>query len=74
MRPGQAERYDYEYRRHGVCNLFMFLAPLEGWRHIKVTARRTKVDWAYCMRDLVDIHRNHGAADGDGVAVEAGFF
>jgi hypothetical protein len=56
MRPGQVERYDYEYRRHGVCNLFMFFAPLAGWRHIKVTARRTKVDWASCMRDLVDIH------------------
>jgi hypothetical protein len=56
MRPGQVERYDYEYRRHGVYNLFMFFAPLEGWRHIQVTARRTKVDWASCMWDLVDIH------------------
>ena len=54
--PGQPERYDYEYERHGVCNLFMFFAPLEGWRHVKVTDRRTKADWAYCMRDLVDIH------------------
>jgi hypothetical protein len=56
MRPGQVERYDYEYQRHGVCNLFMFFAPLEGWRHVKVTARRTKVDWAYCMQELVDVH------------------
>ena len=54
--PGQPERYDYEYQRNGVCNLFMFFAPLEGWRHVKVTDRRTKVDWAYCMRDLVDVH------------------
>jgi hypothetical protein len=54
--PGQPERYDYEYQRNGVCNLFMFFAPLEGWRHVKVTDRRTKADWAYCMRDLVDIH------------------
>jgi hypothetical protein len=54
--PGQPERYDYEYQRNGVCNLFMFFAPLEGWRHVKVTDRRTKADWAYCMRDLVDVH------------------
>lgn len=54
--PGEAERYDYEYQRNGVCNLFMFFAPLAGWRHVKVTDRRTKVDWACCMRDLVDIH------------------
>jgi hypothetical protein len=54
--PGQAERYDYEYQRNGVSNLFMFFAPLEGWRHVKVTERRTKADWAYCMRELVDVH------------------
>jgi len=56
MQPGQVERYDYEYERKGVCNLFMFFAPLEGWRHVKVTDRRTKKDWAECMRDLVDVH------------------
>lgn len=54
--PGQPERHDYEYQRNGVCNLFMVFAPLEGWRHVKVTDRRTKADWAYCMRDLVDVH------------------
>jgi hypothetical protein len=54
--PGQPERYDYEYQRNGVSNLFMFFAPLEGWRHVKVTDRRTKADWAYCMRDLADVH------------------
>jgi hypothetical protein len=54
--PGQPERYDYEYVRNGVANLFMFFAPLHNWRHVKVTQRRTKQDWAYCMRDLVDIH------------------
>ena len=52
--PGQPERYDYEYRREGVANLFMFFAPFQNWRHIKVTARRTKADWAECMRELVD--------------------
>jgi DDE superfamily endonuclease len=54
--PGQPERFDYEYVRHGVQNLFMFFAPLHNWRHVKVTERRTKDDWAACMRDLVDIH------------------
>lgn len=54
--PGQPERYDYEYCREGVANLFMFFAPLENWRHVKVTDRRTKTDWAACMRDLVDVH------------------
>jgi len=57
--PGQLERYDYEYVRNGVANLFMFFAPLDNWRHVKVTERRTKEDWAYCMRDLVDVHFPH---------------
>jgi transposase len=56
MAPGQPEKFDYEYRREGVANLFMFFAPLQNWRNIKVTDQRTKSDWAYCMRDLVDIH------------------
>jgi hypothetical protein len=54
--PGQPMRYDYEYRREGTCNLFMFFEPLQGWRHVKVTDRRTTQDFAHCMRDLVDIH------------------
>ena len=45
-RPGSAMAYDYEYRRNGVSNLFMLFAPLEGWRRVEVTERRTKVDWA----------------------------
>ncbi len=57
--PGQVACYDYEYVRHGVCNLFIFFEPLGGWRHVTVTARRTKLDWAYAMRDLVDIHYPH---------------
>ena len=40
--PGEPERVDYEYERNGVSNLFMLFAPLEGWRHVKVTDRRTK--------------------------------
>lgn len=53
-RPGQAERFDYEYRRHGTCNLFMFLEPLAGRRHVAVTQRRTSQDFARCMKWLVD--------------------
>lgn len=56
MQPGKPERYDYEYHREGVANLFMFCAPLQNWRFVKVTARRTKADWAECMRELVDVH------------------
>ena len=54
--PGQPARYDYEDERHGTCNLFMFFQPLAAWRHTKVTSRRTKVDFAKCMRELVDVH------------------
>jgi hypothetical protein len=52
--PGQPARYDYEYKRNGVANLFMIFEPLIGKRHVKVTERRTKVDWAYCVREMVD--------------------
>ncbi len=52
--PGQPERYDYEYERNGVQNLFMFFCPLRNWRHVKVTDHRTKVDYAACLRELVD--------------------
>ena len=55
-RPGDTAKYDYEYERNGTSNLFVFLAPVQAWRHIKVTDRRTMVDFAHCMRDLVDIH------------------
>lgn len=54
--PGSVEKYDYEYERNGTSNLFMFFAPLEAWRHVKVTDRRTAEEFAHCMRDLVDIH------------------
>jgi hypothetical protein len=55
-RPGQLERYDYEYRRAGTCNLFIFVQPETGWRHIEVTDRRTALDFAQCMKALVDVH------------------
>lgn len=54
--PGQPLRCDYEYVRNGVANLFMFFAPFQNWRHVKVTEHRTKADWARCMRELVDVH------------------
>ncbi len=53
--PGNVERYDTEYERNGVSNIFMFCEPLMGWRKTKVTNRRTKVDWAYAVKDLVDV-------------------
>jgi DDE superfamily endonuclease len=55
-RPGQPARYDYEYRREGTANLFLFVQPLRGWRHVNVTARRTKYDFAMQMQELVDVH------------------
>lgn len=54
--PGRPARYDYEYERNGVCNLFMFFEPLAGKRHVSVTERRTKVDWARQIKDLLDMH------------------
>jgi len=56
MKPGQSERIDYEYKRVGVANLFVFFDRHRGWRHVKVTERKTKVDFAHCMKDLVDKH------------------
>jgi hypothetical protein len=56
MKEGQPARFDYEYERNGTANLFMMFAPLEGWRHIKVTDRHTAVDYARVLKDLSDIH------------------
>ncbi len=55
-RAGDVEKYDYEYERNGVSNLFMVSAPLIGWRHVKVTDRHTCHDWAELMREIVDVH------------------
>ena len=54
VKEGQALRYDNEYERNGVSNLFMFFAPLEGWRQVEVTDRRTAEDWAMQIKWLVD--------------------
>lgn len=53
-KPGRVDRYDYEYRRHGVRNLNICFEPLAGQRHIKITERHTRQDFAHCMRWLVD--------------------
>ena len=53
--PGQVERYDYEYRRHGTVNLFVLLDAHRPWRKVTVSERRTAVDFATCMRDLVEV-------------------
>ena len=54
--PGKIERYDYEYRRNGTANLFVFLDANRPWRKVKVTERRTAADFAVCMRELTDLH------------------
>src|ERR1700757_4136210 len=56
MKPGQPERRDYEYQRNGTANLFMMFAPLEGWRHIEITDRRTAIDYAHALEALSDTH------------------
>lgn len=55
MKPGQPEKYDNEYERNGVSSLFMFFAPLEGWRHVEVTDTRTACDWALQIKQLIDV-------------------
>ena len=53
-KPGQPERFDYEYKRNGTRNLFMFFQPLAGRRRVVITERRAKIDYAHAMRYLVD--------------------
>ena len=53
---GKPRRFDSQYARNGVSNLFMIFAPLQGFRHVEVTDRRTSVDFAHICRDLVDVH------------------
>ena len=53
-KPGHPARHDYEYERNGTANLFMMFAPLEGWRHVKVTDRHTALDYAQVLKELSD--------------------
>ena len=55
-RSGRPARYDYEYARNGTASLFMLFAPLEGWRQVKVTERRTTIDYAQVLKELSDVH------------------
>jgi hypothetical protein len=57
MEPGRPACHDYEYRRNGTANLFMAFAPLEGSRHVKVTNRRTSIDYAHFLADLAPFGR-----------------
>jgi len=52
---GQPARYDYEYERNGVCNIFMFYEPFGGKRYVAITDRRTKRDWAIQIKELLDV-------------------
>ncbi len=55
-KPGHPSRVDYEYERNGTANLFMLFAPLEGWRHVKVTDRHAAADYAQVLKEVSDIH------------------
>ncbi len=54
--PGRPARQDCEYERGGVCNLFLVCEPLAGWRDVMVSDRRTRIDWAHCIKDLLEVH------------------
>lgn len=56
QKPGRPQRYDYEYERKGMVNVFAFFEPKRRWRHLDITERRTAVDFALAMRRLVDEH------------------
>ena len=54
MKPGRLQKYDYEYRRNGTCNIFVAVEPKAGKHHIKVTDHRTRKDFALFMKWLID--------------------
>ncbi len=56
--PGRPARHDYEYKRHGVCNVFMANEPLAGQRIVKITERKTKQDWAQFVADIADRYQH----------------
>jgi hypothetical protein len=59
MEPGQPERFDCEYERNGVGTLFMMVAPLEGWRAVRTTEQKKRVDYAHCLQWLSDVRFVH---------------
>lgn len=56
VKPGFPEKFDYEYKREGVSNVFMFSEPLVGKRYVKVAEHRTRQDWALAMKELADVY------------------
>jgi hypothetical protein len=54
VEPGKPARFDTEYMRSGTCDVFIFAAPLEGWRRAEIPERRTRADWAEQIRRLAD--------------------
>ena len=62
--PGQPARHDYEYKRCGVCNIFMACEPLAGKRMVKITERKTKQDWALFLEEIASYYQEapkHGS-------------
>ena len=59
MAPGEPVRCDYEYERKGTANIFMVCEPLKGFRQVTVTERRTRMDWAKLIREVVDVIYPH---------------
>jgi len=55
MKPGKIACYDTEYKRNGTCEIFMFTAPLKGWRRAEVTEQRTRTDWAVQIKKLLTV-------------------
>jgi len=56
MKPGKPRIEDYEYIRNGTCSIFVFTEPLDGWRHVTASERRTKRDWALQIQELLEVH------------------
>mgnify|MGYP005855601921 FL=1 len=56
MKPGNPKRRDGEYIRNGTCSIFIFTEPLASWRHVAVCERRTRIDWAHQIRELLEVH------------------
>ena len=56
MKPGSPKKEDFQYVRNGTCSIFLFTEPLAGWRHVSAEERRTKLDWANKIKELLEIH------------------
>jgi len=56
VQPGRVARFDNEYERNGVYNIFIFCEPLTGKRFTSVTEKRTKIDWAHQVKEILDVH------------------